>query len=84
MVERLRWGGADARNLYTVRSGDTLMRIAKQHGVTVKALRSANSLRTDQIKVGQKLKIPAKNGAPDQMATSPPPASGAAPPPPVP
>ena len=46
--------------LYTVKSGDTLNRIAKNNGVTVKALRAENSLKTDQIKVGQKLKIPGK------------------------
>jgi LysM repeat protein len=49
---------------YTVKSGDTLMKIAKAHGVTVKALRSANNLRTDRITVGQKLKIPAKGAPP--------------------
>jgi LysM repeat protein len=45
---------------YSVKSGDTLGKIATQFGITVKALRSANSLKTDKIKVGQKLKIPAK------------------------
>ncbi|HVU28231.1 MAG TPA: LysM peptidoglycan-binding domain-containing protein [Verrucomicrobiae bacterium] len=46
--------------LYTVKSGDSLTKIAKAHGVTVKALESENSLTTTKIKVGQKLKIPAK------------------------
>jgi LysM repeat protein len=46
--------------LYSVKSGDTLSRIAHSHGVTVKALESENNLSTTQIKVGQKLKIPAK------------------------
>lgn len=49
---------------YVVKSGDTLFKIAKTHNTTPKALRSANRLRTDQIKVGQKLIIPGKNGAP--------------------
>jgi LysM repeat protein len=49
---------------YVVRSGDTLFKIAKTHGVSAKALRGANNLRTDQIKVGQKLVIPGKNGSP--------------------
>jgi LysM repeat protein len=44
--------------LYPVKSGDTLSKIAKAHGVTVKALESANGLSTTKIKVGQKLKIP--------------------------
>jgi LysM repeat protein len=56
---------------YTVKSGDNLLKIAKAYGVTVKQLRSYNNLRTDQIKVGQKLKIPAK--APPVETTSPPP-----------
>lgn len=46
--------------LYTVKSGDTLIKIAQDHKTTVRALRTANNLRTDGIKVGQKLKIPVK------------------------
>ena len=45
---------------YTVKSGDTLTKIAKAHGTTVKAIKAASNLTTDHIKVGQKLKIPAK------------------------
>jgi LysM repeat protein len=45
---------------YTVKSGDTLSKIAKRHGISLKALKAANSLSTDHIKVGDKLKIPAK------------------------
>ena len=56
-------GGAtaapDAEGSYTVKSGDNLGAIAKKHGTTVAKLRDANGLKTDQIKVGQKLKIPA-------------------------
>ena len=47
--------------LYTVKSGDTLITIARANGTTVKAIRSTNpSLTTDRIIVGQKLKLPAK------------------------
>jgi LysM repeat protein len=45
---------------YTVKSGDTLTKIAKANGTTVKAIESENNLTTTKIKVGQKLKIPAK------------------------
>ena len=45
---------------YTVKSGDNLSKIAKKYGVSVKALKAANNLTTDHIKVGDKLKIPAK------------------------
>lgn len=58
--------------IYTVKSGDNLTKIAVQHGVTVKALRAANSLKTDSIKVGQKLKVPVKG-----LAPAPVPAPGA-------
>lgn len=44
--------------IYTVKSGDTLTRIAKAHGTTVKALKAVNSLENDRIVVGAKLKIP--------------------------
>ena len=60
---------------YKVKSGDNLMKIAKSHGVGVKALRAANGLKTDQIKVGQTLKIPAKapspSAAPDLVPAAP-------------
>ena len=44
--------------LYVVKSGDSLTRIAKVHGTTVKALKAANGLENDRIVVGAKLKIP--------------------------
>jgi len=46
--------------IYKVKSGDTLTKIAKANGVTVKAIETENNLTTTKIKVGQKLKIPAK------------------------
>jgi membrane-bound lytic murein transglycosylase D len=55
---------------YTVKSGDTLTKIAGEFGTTVKAIRSENGLTTDKIVVGQKLKIPAKTAAP--TAATPP------------
>ena len=57
--------------VYTVKSGDSLIKIAGQFGTTVKALRSANSLTTDKIVVGQKLKVPAKVSAPSAPSTTP-------------
>jgi LysM repeat protein len=52
---------------YTVKSGDTLTKIAKAHHVKVKELEAANGLTTSKIKVGEKLKIPAKG----EVATAP-------------
>jgi LysM repeat protein len=57
--------------VYTVKSGDNLTKVASHHGVSVKALRAANSLKTDSIKVGQKLKIPAKGSAATSVPTAP-------------
>ncbi len=48
---------------YSVQSGDTLIKIADKFKVTVRAIRSANNLTTDRIRVGQKLKIPVKPAA---------------------
>ena len=58
---------------YVVKSGDTLSKIAKQHGVGVPALRKANHLTTDRIKVNQKLVIPAKppGAAPAETVPAP-------------
>jgi LysM repeat protein len=61
---------ASGEQPYKVKSGDTLTTIAKHFGVTVKALRSANNLTTDKIKVGDKLKIPAKASAPAEAPPS--------------
>jgi murein DD-endopeptidase MepM/ murein hydrolase activator NlpD len=41
----------------TVRSGDTLSSIAKRNGVSISQLRNANNLSSDNIRIGQVLKI---------------------------
>lgn len=43
---------------YTVKMGDTLTKIAREHGVTVAAIKSANGMKSDLITGGQTLKIP--------------------------
>ena len=62
---------ASGEQTYTVKSGDNLTKIAAQFGTTLKALRAANGLKTDSIKVGQKLKIPAKASAPMAAPVAP-------------
>jgi LysM repeat protein len=57
--------------IYTVKSGDTLTRIARHYGTTVKALEEENNLTTTKIKVGQKLKIPTAAAAPAPEAPAP-------------
>src|SRR4051812_28756836 len=51
--------GTGDGKVYTVKPGDTLSRIARQHGVTAGAIRTANNMKTTRVNVGQKLKIPA-------------------------
>ncbi|MGA2786528.1 MAG: LysM peptidoglycan-binding domain-containing protein, partial [Verrucomicrobiota bacterium] len=46
-----------AHGVYVVKSGDTLSRIARAHGTTVKALKTANHLSSDRIFAGEKLKL---------------------------
>ena len=67
----------DGAKTYKVKSGDNLMKIAKVNGVTVKQIRAANNLRTDQIKVGQTLKIPSKASASAPVLESIPPVPAA-------
>jgi LysM repeat protein len=48
---------------YLVKGGDNLTKISKKFGVTIKAIRDANNLKSNDIKIGQKLRIPAKAAA---------------------
>lgn len=43
---------------YRIRKGDSLLGIARRHGVTVQELRRENQLRNDRIVAGRTLKIP--------------------------
>nr|WP_276325602.1 LysM peptidoglycan-binding domain-containing protein [Vagococcus teuberi] len=49
---------------YTVKSGDTLYRIAQNYGMSVQELKQLNGLRTDMIYVGQQLKVKGNSGTP--------------------
>ncbi|WP_042354237.1 LysM peptidoglycan-binding domain-containing protein [Bacillus rubiinfantis] len=57
--------------IYTVKSGDYLEKIAKNHNTTVKNLKSLNKLKTDLIRVGQKLKVPGKASGQSTAGTKP-------------
>jgi N-acetylmuramoyl-L-alanine amidase len=46
--------------LHKVKSGDSLSRLAKKYGVSMAELRSFNRLKSDNIQIGQTLKIPTK------------------------
>ncbi|HTQ30437.1 MAG TPA: LysM peptidoglycan-binding domain-containing protein [Opitutaceae bacterium] len=51
--------GADGGATYTVKSGDSLRLIAKRYGTTVTALKLLNRLKSDTVRVGQVLQVPA-------------------------
>lgn len=65
--------------IYVVKSGDTLTKIARQYHTTIRAIEEANNLTTTKIKVGQKLKIPAKVETPTTTVNNPPPESATIP-----
>lgn len=53
-------------NYYTVKSGDTLWKIANANGISVDELKSANNLSSNSLSIGQLLLIPSKNQSPSQ------------------
>jgi LysM repeat protein len=61
---------SDAANTYEVKPGDTLGAIARKQGTTIAALRTANNLSGDMLRVGQKLVIPG-NAAPLSASAAP-------------
>lgn len=54
---------AESSDLYVVKPGETLTRIAKAHGTTPKAIMALNNLKSDRIKAHDKLKMPAPKTA---------------------
>ena len=50
---------AASGTVHVVRKGDTLSGLAVRYGVTVSAIKRENGLKSDLIKVGQSLQIPA-------------------------
>ena len=61
-------GGSTDQLMYTIESGDTLLKIAEQFGVTVPELMAANGLTNEALFVGETLTIPPAGGA--EMASS--------------
>ena len=46
---------------YTVKKGDSLYKIAKQYNTTVSNLMTINNLKSSNLSIGQKLKVPVSN-----------------------
>jgi LysM repeat protein len=62
-----------AEKVYTVKAGDNLARIAKNHHTTVKAITALNGLKSaNTLKVGQKLKMPTAKAAAPAVPVAPP------------
>lgn len=53
---------------HRVRRGETLLTIARKYRVSVQALRSANRIRSDRLRVGKKLAIPGRAPVPSRSA----------------
>ena len=54
--------------VYVVQNGDYLAKISKRFNVTIASIKRINSLKSDTIRIGQKLKIPGKADVGEQKA----------------
>lgn len=63
IVERYSESAAESET-YTVRSGDTLYGIARQHDMTITELRQINNLQDDVLRVGQRITVKKVQTAP--------------------
>ncbi len=70
-LKKIQDGGDGERIVYTVRSGDVLGKIAGRYRVSVNQIKRWNNLRSDNIRIGQKLVIYRGGvGAPATTASS--------------
>ena len=59
----------ESQEIYTVKKGDSLWKIANKYNTTVEKLKSANDLKTNTLSVGQKLVIPSISVSPEVSDT---------------
>ena len=59
----------ESQEIYTVKKGDSLWKIANKYNNTVEKLKSANNLKTNTLSVGQKLVIPSISVSPEVSDT---------------
>ena len=55
---------AQRPRMHTVVAGDTLARVARRYHATVEAIREANRIRGDNLRLGQELLVPREGGGP--------------------
>ncbi len=60
-VKKKKWKYSKKYVIYRVRPGDSLKKIAKKFGVSWREIKRVNNLKSDIIRVGQRLKIPRKS-----------------------
>lgn len=59
----------ESQEIYTVKKGDSLWKIANKYNTTVEKLKSENNLKTNTLSVGQKLVIPSISVSPEVSDT---------------
>lgn len=59
----------ESQEIYTVKKGDSLWKIANKYNTTLEKLKSANNLKTNTLSVGQKLVIPSISVSPEVSDT---------------
>ena len=59
----------ESQEIYTVKKGDSLWKIANKYNTTVEKLKSANNLKTNTLSIGQKLVIPSISVSPEVSDT---------------
>ena len=59
----------ESQEIYKVKKGDSLWKIANKYNTTVEKLKSANNLKTNTLSVGQKLVIPSISVSPEVSDT---------------
>lgn len=59
----------ESQEIYTVKKGDSLWKIANKYNTTVEKLKSVNNLKANTLSVGQKLVIPSVSVSPEVSDT---------------
>jgi murein DD-endopeptidase MepM/ murein hydrolase activator NlpD len=63
-------GGKPVNGAYTVKSGDTLTKIARATGTSIDDLKAMNGLKDGNVRIGQTLKVANGVGGPDPIKTA--------------